>query len=132
MLKPDRRVNSLLILAACTLVILVGCSSPDEPAKAIERYLAAVVAKDADRAVTSSCADWEDQAHQEVDSFQAVDVTLKDVACSVTEDDGNDKLVTCSGAIIATYNNENREIALDGKSYRAVLEGGEWRMCGYQ
>jgi hypothetical protein len=114
-----------------TILLLVACRPQDAPARAIERYLQAVVAKDPDRAVTSACAAWESQARQEVDSLKAVGVTLKDAACHTSGDNGAEKLVTCTGSIQATYNNENREIPLTGKTYRAALEGGDWRMCGY-
>jgi hypothetical protein len=132
MSKSDRRGRLLLLFASLILVMLVGCGSQDAPAQAIERYLQAVIAKDPDRAVTSSCAAWEEQARQEIDSFQAVDIVLKDASCTTTGDDGDAKLVSCQGVIVATYNNENREIALDGKTYRTAFEGGEWRMCGYK
>lgn len=132
MLKSGRRRLLLLSVTVFILLMLASCSSPDAPAKAIERYLQAVAAKDPDRAVTSSCAAWEEQARQEIDSFQAVDIVLKGASCTTSGDDGDTKLVSCQGAIVATYNNENREIALDGKAYRASFEGGEWRMCGYK
>ena len=128
-------IRKALLGAALTsigLLALAACQPQDAPAKAIERYLQAVVAKDADRAVTSSCAAWEGSARQEVDSFKAVAVTLKDASCKTTGDDGNVKLVACTGSISVTYNNENRSVDLAGKVYRAVQEGGDWRMCGYK
>ena len=71
------RIAPILILGA---LVMAACQPQDAPAKAIERYLNAVVAKDADKAVTASCASWEDAARQEVDSFKAVTVSLKDLA----------------------------------------------------
>lgn len=119
-------------LMSIGLLALAACQPQDAPAKAIERYLQAVVAKDADRAVTSSCAAWEGAARQEIDAFKGVSVTLKDAACKTTGDDGDAKLVACTGSIAVSYNNENRSVDLAGKVYRAVQEGGDWRMCGYK
>jgi hypothetical protein len=132
MLKADsiRRLRRAALIG-CAVVWLVACQAQDAPAKAIERYLQAVVAKDPDRAVTSSCAAWETQARQEVDSLKAVGATLKNATCHTSGDNGDAKLISCTGSIVATYNNENREISLDAKTYRATLEGGDWRMCGY-
>jgi hypothetical protein len=123
--------RAALILAAGVL-LMAACQPQDAPAKAIERYLGAVVDKDADKAVTASCASWEDSARQEVDSFKAVTVSLKDLSCASTGDDGDAKLVACSGSIAVSYNAENREVSLQGKVYRATQEGGDWRMCGYK
>lgn len=117
---------------AAGAMLMAACQPQDAPAKAVERYLQAVVAKDADKAVTSSCASWEDSARQEIDSFKAVTVTLKDVTCASTGDDGDAKLVSCSGSMAVSYNAENREVSLQGKVYRVTQEGGDWRMCGYK
>ena len=99
---------------------------------AIERYLTAVVAKDTERAITASCAAWEPSAGKEVDSFKAVEVTLNDLSCATSGDDGASKLVSCTGKIAVSYNAESREIDLAGKTYIAAQEGGDWRMCGYK
>jgi len=40
---------------------------------------------------------------------------------------GSDTLVTCSGQIVASYNGENQNLALSGRTYQVVQEGGEWR-----
>jgi hypothetical protein len=133
MLHFDKRKTVYCVLVVTIgLIALAGCAPGDAPARSIERYFQAVVAKDPDRAVTSSCAAWEESARQEVDSFKAVGVTLKDLACQTSGDDGDAKLVACTGAIAVSYNNENREVSLAGKNYRAVQEGGDWRMCGYK
>jgi len=133
-MNRTKRLN--LWIAALSLAagaaLMAACAPQDAPASAVMRYLQAVVAKDADKAVTASCASWEDSARQEIDSFKAVNVTLKDVTCASTGDDGAAKLVTCTGSMEVSYNAENREVSLQGKVYRVTQEGGDWRMCGYK
>jgi hypothetical protein len=120
------------VLIGSVILALAACSQQDAPAQAIEAYLQALVDKDADRLVTLSCADWEEQATMEVDSFEAVSATLKDANCQTSGQEGDATLVTCTGSIVATYNDEQQELGLDRQVYRVVSEGGEWRMCGYQ
>lgn len=113
-----------LALAACT------SGNDNAPAKAVEGYLKALVAKDADRLSTLSCSDWEDDALLELDSFQAVTTRLDGSACEQTGTDGDTALVLCKGKIIATYNNEDQELDLSARTYQVVQEGGEWLVCG--
>lgn len=112
--------------------ILAGCSAPASPESVIQKYLEAVVAKDSDRAASLSCADWEAQAHAEVDAFVAVAPTLNNLACQPAGQSGSYSLVTCTGTIRVTYNGEAREVDLSGKTYRLAQVDGAWRMCGYQ
>jgi hypothetical protein len=117
---------SLVVLA------LAACGNQDAPAQAVEGYVQALVDKDTDSLVNYSCAAWEEDAMTELDSFGAVSATLEDAGCQSTGEDGDATLVTCTGSIVATYNDEQREITLDRQTYRVVYEGGEWRVCGYQ
>ena len=116
------------------VLVLVGCgaSGGGDAAAAVEDYLQAIVDKEPDTVVNLSCAAWEEDARTEVDSFQAVDVALRDAACAVTRSDGDASLVTCTGALVTTYDGEDQELDLSRRTYRVVSEGGEWRMCGYQ
>jgi hypothetical protein len=116
----------LLILAACST------KSAGSPAGAIEAYNQALVAKNADQLNTLSCKAWEADAKTELDSFSAVNVTLKDQKCQESGKDGDITLVSCTGTISADYNGEIMEINLEDHTYQAVQEGGEWRMCGYR
>lgn len=127
-------MRTLLITAFLILIgsILAACASTgtNAPSKAVEDYLSALVAKDADRLSTLSCGDWEDDALLELDSFQAVDARLDGAACEQTGTDGDTALVLCKGKIIATYNNEDQELDLSARTYQVVQEGGAWLVCG--
>ena len=79
-----------------------------------------------------SCASWESQAQTEADSMTAVTARLEGLACQESGKDGSTTLVTCKGKIVATYNNEDQDIPLDGRTYKVVQESNEWRMCGYK
>ena len=127
-----RKVFLILILVMVSNLLLPACASNsnDAPAKAVEDYLNALVAKDSDRLTTLSCSDWEDDALLELDSFQAVTTRLDGMACSQTGTDGDTALVLCKGKIIATYGNEDQEMDLSTRTYQVVQEGGDWLVCG--
>jgi hypothetical protein len=118
------------------IAILAGVSACSKdlsgPVPAIEAYNQALVNGDADQLTTLSCADWEADAQNELASFAAVKVSLEDMSCSQGDKDGDTVLVSCTGKIVANYGNEVLEINLADRLYQAVLEGGEWRMCGYR
>jgi hypothetical protein len=127
-----RKFVLILIVVIVVNLFLSACasSSDDAPAKAVEDYLNALVAKDSDRLTTLSCADWEDDALLELDSFQAVTTKLDGLACTQTGTDGDTALVLCKGKIIATYNNEDQDLDLSVRTYQVVQEGGDWLVCG--
>ena len=126
------RTFSLSVLVILAALALTACASNngDPPVKAVEDYLNALVAKDADRLSTLSCGEWEDDALLELDSFQAVNTRLEGVACQQTGTDGSTALVLCNGKIIATYDTEDQELDLSVRTYQVVEEGGEWLVCG--
>ncbi len=111
---------------------LAACAGGYTAPQAVQGYLEALVAADAVRAINLSCTAWEEQARTEAASFEAVDVSLEDVACSAAGVSGPYTLVTCSGRIVAIYGGEQQEIPLEGRTYRALNEGGDWKMCGYE
>ena len=90
------------------------------------------MAKDANRLANLSCAAWEAEAKNELDSFGAVSARLEEPSCQISGEDGEYTLVSCTGKIIADYNGENLEINLGDRTYKAINEGGDWRMCGYR
>lgn len=126
------RTFFLILFLIISALSLSACASSNEnaPAKAVEDYLNALVAKDADRLTNLSCGDWEDEALLELDSFQAVTARLDGLACEQTGTDGNTALVLCNGKIVATYNNEDQELDLSVRTYQVVQEGGDWLVCG--
>ena len=127
-----RKSFLIVLILIVTALSLTACASGsnDAPAKAVEDYLNALVAKDADRLSTLSCGEWEDDALLELDSFQAVTARLDGLTCEQTGTDGDTALVLCQGNIIATYNNEDQELDLSVRTYQVVQEGGEWLVCG--
>jgi hypothetical protein len=117
------------------VVLLAACSSggsENGPAAAIESYNRALVAKDENGMINLSCADWEESARNELNSFGAVTPTIRDLSCTEQGEENGYTLVTCEGVIDADYGNEVLSIQLSDRTYRTVEEGGEWRMCGYQ
>ena len=129
------RIFSLTILTIILATLsLTACAANTNtktgPAKAVEDYLNALVAKDQNRLTSLSCKDWEDDALLELDSFQAVTTKLDGMACEQTGTDGSTALVLCKGKIIATYNNENQELDLSTRTYQVVQESGDWLVCG--
>ena len=127
-----RKFFLILIVVIGANLFLSACASgsANAPAKAVEDYLNALVAKDSDRLTTLSCGDWEDDALLEFDSFQAVTPRLEDMSCKQTGTDGDTALVNCTGKIIATYNDEDQELDLSVRTYEVVQEGGDWLVCG--
>lgn len=134
-LKPSYLFAFLLCLVL--LVPLAGCkgrgkAKGNTSTGAVQAYLEALVAKDANKLSELSCKTWEPQAKQELDSFAAVTPTLKDLNCTKAGKGSDATLVSCTGKIVASYNGENQEINLADRVFKAVEEGGDWRMCGYK
>ena len=121
-----------ILLLANILLTACASSASDAPAKAVEDYLNALVAKDAGRLPTLVCGDWEEDALIELDSLQAVNARLENAACSQTGTDGNFALVDCAGSIVLTYNNEDQNLDLSLVTYQVVEESGAWLVCGKQ
>ncbi len=118
----------LLALAACQSQPTAPAASltPDNAAgEAVQRYLQARIDGDADGLARLLCAEREGDARREAASFAAVEASLKDVTCTA---DAATATVTCTGAIVAVYDGEGRD--LDIPRYRVVQEDGEWKVCG--
>jgi hypothetical protein len=128
---PARSLKFILMIIIL-LASITACEKKYGPPEAIQAYLKALVARDTDQISTLACSDWEASARTDLEAFTAVTISLQDVSCKETGSDNEVTLVSCTGKIIANYGNEVQEIDLSGRSYRAVFEGGEWRMCGYQ
>ena len=127
-----------LILAGCGPAAPTAAPATQPPAGggaalAIQNYLQGIVTKSVEKVSALSCKDWETQAIQELDSLQAVKAELSpDVACKQSGTDGAAVLVTCTGQIVITYDNEKQNLDLNLRTYRVVQSGGDWLMCGYQ
>jgi hypothetical protein len=125
-------VRKILFVLFVASILLAACSASntDAPVKAVEDYLNALVAKDAERLPTLVCGDWEEDAIIELDALQAVSARLDSVACSQTGTDSDFALVDCTGSIVLTYDTEDQNIDLSTVTYQVVDEGGEWLVCG--
>lgn len=127
--------NSVVLLALIALfaIGLSACAGGgDAPAKTVELYHEALVAKDQDTLINYACADWETQALLELDSFVSVETSLVDMACQTVSEDGSTAKVECTGSISASYDGEAREFPLSGRTFIVTEENGEWRLCGYE
>lgn len=119
------------ILALVFLLSLAACSSSSSaPADAVGAYWQAMVDKDSAGLSTLSCAEYEPQALITLESFGAFEPVLSDLACVVVEQNGDTASVKCDGTIKVSYGTEILTINLADRSYAAVKEGGDWRMCG--
>ncbi len=125
-----RRLPLLIVLTGFALLSACGPSASSS-SSAIEGYLEALVAKDAIGAVNKACLAWEESARAEGSSFEAVEARLESLSCSEIGDQNDFKIVACDGLIIANYGGEDQDIDLADRNYMAVLEDGEWKMCGY-
>jgi len=121
------------LIALWTILTLAACSGKTSPsAKVIEGYFKALVAKDTQKAISLSCAAWEQNAQLDADTFANYPAKLDNIACNKSGQKGNFTLVACSGKLSLDYNGEIQEIDLADRVYLTVQEGGEWRMCGYK
>jgi len=124
-----------IILAGIVVLLLVACGAgggSDPAARAVESYLNALVSKDLNRLSTLSCAEWATDALAELDSLQAVSVRLEDLSCQTSDTDGSTTLVSCQGKLLATYDGEDQELDISGRTYQVVQQAGEYLMCGYR
>jgi hypothetical protein len=123
----------IILFAILTVIVPVGCSSGESGAvTAIESYIQALGDKDINQVSTLSCADWEQNALIEVDSLTAVGSKVENLSCEVTGEEGEITFVSCTGIIALDYGGEAQQIDLSNRSYIALQEIGEWRMCGYK
>jgi len=126
-----RKLLSYLAIIFIANILLTACATRiAAPVKAVEDYLNALVAKDAERLPTLVCGDWESDALIELDSFQAVTARLDNVSCELSGSDGDTALVKCKGNIIISYNNEDQKLDLSLRIYQVTQQGSDWLVCG--
>ncbi len=114
------------------ILLLAGCAPEGSPEGAVADYIRAKVDLDADKMRSLSCAAWEADAQLEYESFETLAPELEDLTCEKSGESGDYALVTCTGAITATYQGETRAVDLGERVYRALQEDGAWKMCGYE
>ncbi|MBE0699086.1 MAG: hypothetical protein IH586_19375 [Anaerolineaceae bacterium] len=124
----------ILILAAVFLAACTGAGQ-NGAGSAAEKYFQAIADGDEDRIATLSCPDWESSARSDVAAFKGVKARLEKVSCqpvsASSETTTDSTVVECSGAIVATYNNEDSNFDLKGKQLIIQKQAGEWLVCGY-
>ncbi len=113
-----------VILSAC------GASASGGAAPAVESYITALAAKDQAALISNSCADWEDDALIELDSFQLVEVTVDGMSCQQSGIDSNKTLVDCTGTLNMSYNGEPQSLDLADRTYEVIEQDGDWLVCG--
>ena len=131
-MKKAAPLFTLAIVLILTLALSACAETQDAPAQAVQLYYQALADKNQEELINYACAEYEMQAYLELDSFVSVETELVDAACQTVSEDGDTALVTCEGAITATYNGEAREFPLSGRTYTVVNENNEWRLCGYE
>jgi hypothetical protein len=126
--------RSLLYVSICLIFLLAACSSANKtnPADATYSYLQALAEKNKTKIISLSCKSWEEQATLEVDALLSVGASLNNVVCKVTGTQGDFQLVSCTGKLDLTYDNENRAIDLSSRVYSMAMEDGQWRVCSYK
>ena len=121
------------ILFMIISITLFGCSKDNGDATiAIQSYIQALSDRDTTKVSNLSCADWEQNALVEADSFTSVGSSVENLTCSEDGKEGSDRIVSCTGTLVLDYNGEIQQIDLSKRTYIARLEDGEWRMCGYR
>ena len=126
-------IKTMALSVLILLIALSACASRNtQPEQAVEAYLNAIVDAKIDKITTLSCAEWEESAWLELDSFQGVEASLVDMQCTQSGSDGDTALVTCSGHFLTSYDGEAMEIDLSTREYELVQQGGEWLVCGYR
>lgn len=113
-----------IILSAC------GASNSSGAAPAVEGYITALAAKDQAALISNSCADWEDDALIELDSFALVEVTVDGMSCAESGADGEVTLVDCTGMLNMSYNGEPQSLDLSARTYEVIEQDGDWLVCG--
>lgn len=130
--NPKYSIPVRSAIAFCSLALLSACSAvSNTPDAAVERYLDAIVSVDDVGAVNAACAEWEPQALLESAAYQGVESQLENLDCDVVSQEGESAIVACNGQVRYSYaGGEDQLDELGGRTFGAVVEGGEWKACG--
>lgn len=121
---------TILMLALSVILSACGASASGGAAPAVEGYITALAAKDQAALISNSCADWEDDALIELDSFALVEVTVDGMSCAESGADGEVTLVDCTGMLNMSYNGEPQSLDLSARTYEVIEQDGDWLVCG--
>jgi len=129
----NRYAFNILSSMLLSAILLAGCNSENTGAEnVIKAYIQALSEKDSDQISILSCADWEQNAIIEVDSFTNIGSQLKNLECNQIGQEAGDVFVSCTGVLQLDYDGEDQQIDLSDRTYIARQDGDDWRMCGYR
>jgi hypothetical protein len=128
--EPLRTKLTILMLALSILLSACGASASGGATTTVESYITALATKDQAALISNSCADWEDDALIELDSFALVEVTVDGMSCTEAGTDGDKTLVDCTGMLNMSYNGEPQSLDLADRTYEVVEQDGNWLVCG--
>jgi len=118
------------MLALSILLSACGVNASGSATTAVEGYITALATKDQAALISNSCADWEDDALIELDSFALVEVTVEGMSCTEAGTDGDKTLVDCTGMLNMSYNGEPQSLDLADRTYEVIEQDGNWLVCG--
>lgn len=127
-------MKKFIFLVIFLSFLVVSCNSEEGggAAAATEDYINALADKDKARITNLSCQEWEESAILEVDGLLSVEAAVSNLSCDITGQEGENTLVSCSGTLDLTYNDEIRGIDLSRRTYYLQETDGQWRVCQYQ
>lgn len=128
--EPVRTKLTIPMLVLSIILSACGASASSGATTAVEGYVTALAAKDQAALISNSCADWEDDALIELDSFALVEVTVDGMSCAESGADGDKTLVDCTGTLNMSYNGEPQSLDLADRTYEVVEQDGNWLICG--
>ena len=128
--EPVPSKLTILMLALNILLSACGVNASGGATTAVEGYITALARKDQAALISNSCADWEDDALIELDSFALVEVTVDGMSCAESGADGDKTLVGCTGILNMSYNGEPQSLDLADRTYEVIEQNGNWLVCG--
>jgi hypothetical protein len=128
--EPVHTKLTILMLTLGFILSACGASASGGAATVVEAYITALAVKDEAALISNSCADWEDDALIELDSFALVEVTVDGMSCAESGTDGDKTLVDCQGTFQMSYGGEPQELDLSARTYEVIEQDGNWLVCG--